>query len=68
MKPAILLLILSAALHAEWITPKGKAYHTSKACMALTRSKELTEVSKAEAEKRGLHLCGICGRAKKGTK
>jgi hypothetical protein len=67
MKAAVLALLLTAVSHAEWITPKGKAYHPRRTCIALRSTREPQEITRAEAEKRGLHACGICSR-KKGAK
>lgn len=59
-----LFLILTALLSAEWITPKGKTYHTHSDCIALRTTKEPIKVTAAEAARRGLRLCGICARRK----
>lgn len=67
-KTILLGLILAAVSHAEWITPHGKAYHSQRACIALRTTAEPREITKAEAEAKGLHACGICLRAKKGGK
>lgn len=39
-------------------TPKGKTYHTSKSCFALSRSKVILEGSAVESEKDA--LCDLC--------
>ena len=62
------LILSAAAARAEWVTPNGKAFHTRRACIALRTTTNPQEITRAEAEKRGLHICGICSRTKKGTK
>lgn len=64
MKLLLATLALAGSLWADWITPNGKAYHPRRSCISLTRSKAVAEISKAEAEKRGLKVCGICSRWK----
>jgi hypothetical protein len=59
-----ILILSSAVARAEWITPKGKAYHKRRECIALRTTKQPKEVSKADAERLGLHPCGICLRTK----
>ncbi len=58
------LLLFTALLSAEWITPKGKTYHTHADCIALRSTKSPSQISADDAQKRGLHLCGICARRK----
>jgi hypothetical protein len=60
----LLLLALTGTAAADWITPKGHKYHPRRDCIALTRTKQPVEISKAEAEKRGLQVCGICSKWK----
>ncbi len=68
IRPALLLLALAVGLHAEWITPKGKSFHVRQDCIALRSTKQPVEITRAEAEKRGLRICGICSRWKKPAK
>lgn len=68
MKILFLALLITVAAHADWITPKGKAYHPKRECIALRTTKQPTEITKEAAEKRGLHPCGICARNQKGAK
>jgi hypothetical protein len=68
IKLAALLLILALQLSAEWITPKGKAYHTQRDCIALRTTKEPKYITRAEADARGLKACGICTRWRKPAK
>ena len=49
-------------------TPKGKKFHASKECTALKNSKEVSEMSKKDAEKKGLEPCKLCCGDKKDKK
>jgi hypothetical protein len=67
LKFAALALALASIMRADWIT-HGKAYHVRRDCIALRTTKQPTEITRADAVKRGLHLCGICARVKKVAK
>lgn len=41
------------------VTPKGKKYHLPD-CRTLSRSKNLTELTKAQAQSQGYGPCGVC--------
>lgn len=58
--------VLTLVAHAQtvYFTPNGKTFHTSKDCIALTRSKTIMEADQKEAKAHGLKACGICQRRK----
>lgn len=66
LKNVILFTLMAAAALASpvSVTPHGKHFHTKPTCMALRSTAEPEEISQAEAEKRGLTICGICARVK----
>lgn len=62
---ATLVTAVSAADATVYFTPRGKTYHQSPACMALSRARTVYHAQLADAQKHGLKECGICWRPKK---
>jgi hypothetical protein len=65
LRRATAILALSmTALGAEtvYLTPKGKTFHQTKTCMALSRATTVYTADRKEAEKHDLKPCGICYR------
>jgi hypothetical protein len=61
-------VILASIASAEWVTPRGKTYHTRRACIALRTTEHPEEISVKEALARGLKLCAICNHNRNSKK
>jgi hypothetical protein len=59
----IVLGVAMASAQTVYVSRTGKSYHTTPTCWALQRSKTVTPIDKAEAQKRGLKPCKICDKA-----
>ncbi len=65
LRRATLILALSiTAFGAEtvYFSPKGKTFHRTETCMALSRAATVYHADRAAAEGHKLVACGICWR------
>lgn len=54
------IALFAAGSSLVYVTPNGKKYH-KKYCRTLSKSKQITELTLQEAEKKGYTHCKICG-------
>lgn len=54
------IALFAAGASLVYVTPNGKKYH-KKHCRTLTKSKQITELTLQEAEKKDYTPCKICG-------
>ena len=62
IRPLVLLVLLASSLLAQpaYFTAHGHTWHTSRTCMALSRSHNVLTADSSEAEAHGLKECSIC--------